>query len=226
MASPAFYAWQALGSPRPIENYSKYIILGQCSHCGEEDTETILVKRVASNRFTSWDSYSNDDKPKWCNVCIWSFSEQTNRTEVLYIKKDILYRGYQVQSMKTLLKNPINETTCLSLALKKNKHVLPYAQWGTIRIEDISFQWGSREIAWLIAVERLVSLGFLIGDIKKDNSPSFSVVINLQKEETVEAYTLWENLAPLRYFPQLFSFILELNKKATMEYLTFSSHNI
>lgn len=221
MASPAFSAWKLSGMPEPIEEYSKYKEWQRCSHCGQ-DAETVRIKRIASNRFTNWDSYSNDDKPVWCNSCIWSFTEQSNRTEAIYVSGNILYQCYQVQSFKPLLMQPMDEQSFLSAALKKNKHVLPYAQWGKIQIEDISLQWRQKEINWLMNIERLVDLGFLIGDIKNDVSPSFKIVSKLSSSEITEAYQLWESISPLRKLIHLFNFILELNKKSTMEYQVFT----
>lgn len=222
MLSPAFLAWQYYGKPQPILEYpQKYIIDGRCSHCGHTG-EAVLVKRVVSKFFTNWDLYSNDDKPLWCNVCIWSFTEPNNKSEALVFTGGIMRSGYQVQSMKDLLKAPLSESSFFSAALKKNKHVLPYAQWGKVRIEDMNLQWGEREVSWLNTIEHLISLGFLMGDIKKDESPTFSVIGKLNKSESAEAYLLWNELIALRKFPQLFTFILGLNKSSTMEYKTLT----
>lgn len=218
MPSPAHIAWQYLGMPEPIKDYaSKYIVEGQCSHCGQIGN-TVLAKRIVSKVFTNWDVYSNTDKPLLCNPCIWSFSEKDNRSEAIVFISDTLYTGYQLQSMKDLLKSPLSEDSFVSAAIRKNKHVLPYAQWGHVRIEDLNFKWSDRETHWLEIVERLNNLGFTLGDIKNDDSPSFSAIVQLNKEEAQEAYALWEELVPLRKLSHLFSFILELNKNSTMEY--------
>lgn len=218
MPSPAHIAWQYLGMLEPIKDYApKYIVSGQCSHCGQNGN-TVLAKRIVSKLFTNWDAYSNIDKPLLCNPCIWAFSEKDNRSEAIAFIDNTLYTGYQLQSMKDLLKQPLSGDSFVSVALRKNKHVLPYAQWGYVRIEDLNFKWSDRETNWLNIVERLNNLGFTLGDIKNDDSPSFSTIIKLDREESQEAYALWQELIPLRKLSQLFAFILELNKTSTMEY--------
>lgn len=218
MPSPAFTAWQYSGMPEPINDYaSKYIITGQCSHCGQNG-KAVMAKRIVSKLFTNWDAYSNIDKPLLCNPCIWAFSEKDNRSEAILFIEDTLYTGYQIQSMKDLMKQPLSGDSFMSAGLRKNKHVLPYAKWGHVRIEDLNFKWSVRETHWLSIVERLNSLGFALGDIKNDDSPSFSTIVKLNKDEAKEAYALWKELIPLRKLSPVFSFILELNKSATMEY--------
>lgn len=219
MHNPAYFAWKCSGSPECLTLYQKYVFQGECSHCGIVDN-VVPVKRVVSARFTNWDQYSNHDKPAWCNPCVWSFTEKNNRDEAMLLNNNILYSGYQLQSMKNLLKSPIDEKSFVSVALRKNRHVLPYAKWGRVSIEDIDFQWRNREIELLEAVEELCGLGFSIGDIKKDESPSALTVIKLQPEDSLKAYSLWNEIKVLRNLPHIFTLILELNKAATMEYKT------
>lgn len=222
MPNPAFAAWQHSGRPEPINDYpKKYIISGQCSHCGQVGN-VVLAKRVVSKVFTNWDHYSNIDKPVWCNPCIWAFSEKNNRSEAIAVINDTMYTCYQIQSLKELFKTSLSEKSFVSVALKKNKHVLPYAQWGHVRIEDLTFRWAERESNWLITIEYLNSMGFALGDIKNDDSPSSFIIATISKEDAKKVYTLWETLAPLRKLPQLFNFMLELNKNSTMEYKTTS----
>jgi hypothetical protein len=226
MPSPAYTAWVYSGKPEPLREYTqKQILHGQCSHCGHMG-EIVLVKRVVSKYFTNWDTYSNADKPAWCNVCIWTFNEPNNRSEAGLFTDGKMYTCYQIQSLKEFLKNPLDLESFAYAALKKSKHVLPYTKWGHVRIEDINLRWGTQETQWLASIERLNSLGFALGDIKKDESPSFVTIVKLTAEETREAYALWETLIPLRKFTQLFTFILSLNKNSTMEYkqTTLSSH--
>lgn len=219
MDKPSFTVWKIAGSPDLLPRYKNYVASGQCSLCGVTGN-CVPIKRVASFLFTNWDDYSNEDKPLWCNPCIWSFIEKDNRSEAIFIKDANVYSSYQLQSMKTLFDKPFNEFTSASVALKKNKHVLPYSQWGSIRIEDISFAWTQREVEWMHNISRLTKLGFTIGDIKKDDSPSFIPLMKLNKMEALEAYDLWNKIKGLRYLPHIFVFILELHKTASMEYST------
>lgn len=220
MLSPAHIAWSNSGKPDLLGKHQKYVEQGQCSHCGN-DEPVVAIKRVASTRFPNWDSYSNIDKPLWCNKCLWAFSEATNRSEALFITPEKLISSYQPQSMIEFLSDPFDEFTCFSVALRKSKHVLPYAQWGSISIEDCSFLWTAREIKWLQEFIELKMMGFSIGDIKNYDSPVFSIVSTLDKEEARKAYKLWNNMNSLKKLAHIFSFIYEINKTATMEYKTY-----
>lgn len=220
MLSPAHIAWVSSGKQDLFEKHQKYVEQGQCSHCGNDEL-VISIKRVASTRFPNWDSYSNIDKPVWCNKCMWAFSEANNRSEALYITPEKLASSYQPQSMIEFLSDPFDEFTCFSVSLRKSKHVLPYAKWGAINIEDCSFLWTGREIKWLQEFIALKAMGFTIGDIKNYDSPIFSVVAKLQKAEAKRAYELWNNLNVLKKITPIFSFIYEVNKASTMEYKTY-----
>lgn len=219
MNLPLKEVWSHSGKPDTLAGFSKYAESGKCSLCGEKGT-VVPVKRLVSNRFTNWDDYSNDDKPMWCNICAWAFNEKNNRSEALFISPESVYSCYQVQSLREMFYKPLNRHTAVSVALNKNKHVLPYAQWGTVRIEDMNILWTAQEAEWARSIGTLVSMGFALGDIKKDDSPSFATVIKLAQEEATEAYRLWDYIAPSRNNPALFNLLLEIHKTATMEYRT------
>lgn len=220
MLSPAHIAWSHSSKPDLLEKYHKYVESGQCSHCGNEE-QVVAIKRVASTRFPNWDSYSNIDKPVWCNKCMWAFSEANNRSEALYITPEKLVSSYQPQSMVEFLNDPFDEFTCFSVSLRKSKHVLPYAKWGSVNIEDCSFLWTNREIKWLQEFIELKAMGFTVGDIKKYDSPVFSVITMLKSEEAKRAYEIWESINSLKKINHIFTFIYDVNKAATMEYKAY-----
>lgn len=217
LPNPSFVAWQKSGSPDVLTKYQKYIVDGQCSLCGAKGS-SIPVKRVVSFKFTNWDDYSSETLPLWCEACTWGFFEKDNRAEACFITPHKVYRGYQVQSMKKMFLKALSENECISVALRKNKHVLPYASWGTVRIEDMNFTWGNREVSWLENMIRLLGLGFALGDIKKDSSPTFGTVLKLSADETTEAYKLWESIEECKKLNHIFNFIVELNKAVSMDY--------
>lgn len=219
MNSPAKTVWEHSGNPDALAGFEKYIESGKCSLCGTTG-QVVAVKRLVSNRFTNWEDYSNDDKPVWCNICAWAFTEKNNRSEALLISPEKVYSGYQVQSLREMFYKPLNRHTALAVALKKNKHVLPYAQWGTVRIEDMNILWTAKEAGWAQSIGILVSLGFALGDIKKDESPSFATVLKLSSQEASKAYEIWKQIAPVRKNVPLFNLLLEIHKSATMEYRT------
>lgn len=219
MNSPSRTIWEHSGKPDALAGLDKYIGSGKCSLCGTEGP-VVPVKRLVSNRFTNWDDYSNEDKPVWCNVCAWAFNEKNNRSEALFIAPEKAYSCYQVQSLREMFYQPLNSHTAVSVALNKNKHVLPYAQWGTVRIEDMNILWTEREASWAQSIGALALMGFALGDIKKDVSPSFNTVIKLSPETASQAYALWQEIEPARRNPALFTLLLEIHKTATMDYRT------
>lgn len=200
-----------------MEQYQKYCSIGECSHCGLL-TEVVPVKRVASKFFTNWDSYSNNDIPLWCNVCVWSFTEATNRSEALLITDKSVISCYQVQSLQELMNDPFDEYKAFSVALKKAKHVLPYAQWGNVTIEDVSFAWTSRETKWLNSFHYLVNAGFSLNDIKKYDSPSPLVIAKMERGNVADVYSQWSEITKLKKLPHIYNFISDLNKNSTMQY--------
>lgn len=217
--SPTKTVWEHAGNPDALAGFEKYLESGKCSLCGAAG-QVVAVKRLVSNRFTNWEDYSNADKPVWCNICAWSFTEKNNRSEALFISPERVYSGYQVQSLREMFYKPLSGHTALVVALKKNKHVLPYAQWGTVRIEDMNITWTKKESTWAQSIGILTAMGFALGDIKKDESPSFATVLKLNPQEASRAYELWQGIEPVRKNIPLFSLLLEIHKSATMPYRT------
>lgn len=219
MHNPSYYAWVSALSPDMFEKYEKYVFNGTCSLCGNHGS-VIHVKRVVSNRFTNWEDYSNVDKPAWCQPCTWSFNGKDNRSEAFIITANNVYTCYQVQSLKPLLNKPLDTETSMSVSLKKAKHVLPYTTWGKIKVEDASLPWTSKEVKLEHGVSQLVELGFSLKEIRHDDSPPVMSLMKLSKENVALAYMLWDTLSYLRGQPHLFNFIVEINKKSTMDYTT------
>lgn len=217
MLNPSYYAWINSGSPDVFQKYAKYVTIGECSLCNNQG-DVLQVKRIVSSRFANWEDYSNITKPVWCMSCAWSFNEGNNRSEAKLITPTAVYSCYQVQSLKPLLAEPLNANRSLSVALKKNKHVLAYATWNRIKVEDVSLPWSLKEIALEGHISKLLQMGFLLQSIRTEDSPPSIQIMKLSRDEAKTAYLLWDMIKELHYSPHLFNFMIAINKKSTMEY--------
>jgi len=99
-----------------------------------------------------------------------------------------------------LLRVPLREA--LVVPLSGRKHLLPYAQWGTVRIDDINLTWSSGDITRLQIVASLRSRG-LAATALSEPAPSWGWIRTQPDELRAAALREWDALAPWRGTPHL-----------------------
>ena len=178
-------------------------LLGWCCRC-DRNARLVPTRAVVSAKFTGFDQLHAGEG--LCTGCAWSFSQAARRM-VLSI----------TPSTATLLDTPAlfdcllqpSGQAAVVVPISGRKHVLPYAQWGTIRVDDINLIWRASDVQRLRVVGELRTRGAPSAALREPTPPSRWLAT--QPTDTWEAtYRQWRELDPWRTAPHL-----ELAIKAT-----------
>lgn len=149
MVDPVQVAYQQHGTAHA----TKETRLGECRRCGTRD-HLVPVSSVVSAKFTGFDSLGHGDG--LCPICAWAYSATTRRL-TLAISPSAAIVLDSVGLFDQLLRPTVS--IALVVPLSGRKHVLPHAQWGTVRVDDINLVWRASDINRLRIVAELRSRG-------------------------------------------------------------------
>ena len=127
--------------------------VGVCCRCGQ----TVPVRSigsVVSAKFTGFDLLGAGDG--LCQGCAWAFSTPARRL-VLSITATAATLLDTPSLFDSLLRP--SGSSAIVVPLSGRKHVLPYAQWGTVRVDDINLTWQPSDVHRLRIVADLRLLG-------------------------------------------------------------------
>lgn len=177
-------------------HHTKGGCLGECRRCGAHGHLT-PVASVVSAKFTGFDSLGHGDG--LCHVCAWAYSASTRRL-TLAISATAATVLDSVGLFDQLLRPTVS--TALVVPLSGRKHVLPHAQWGTVRVDDINLVWRTSDITRLRTVAELRSRGVPPSTLE-DPCPSWQW-LRTQPEATWSAtQQQWRSLTCWRATPYL-----------------------
>lgn len=139
--------------------------VGVCCRCGTH-SNVAPVTSVISAKFTGFDTLSNGDG--FCPACAWAYSVATRRLTLAI-----------TATTSTVLDTPalfdhllcLTVSTALVVPLSGRKHVLPHAQWGTVRVDDINLVWRTSDIDRLRLVSDLRGRGAPASSLQDPNPP-------------------------------------------------------
>lgn len=169
---------------------------GMCCRCGRRD-QVLPTRAVVSAKFTGFDQFH--DGEGLCACCAWSFSAAA-RPMVLSITP-MAATMLDTPSLFQCLQHPAGQAA-LVVPIGGRKHVLPYAQWGTIRVDDINLSWRTTDAKRLLLVAELRLRGAPALALHEPSPPSRW--LTTQPPSTWEStYQQWRELDPWRATPYL-----------------------
>ena len=127
--------------------------VGLCCRCGQT-VPVQLIGSVVSAKFTGFDLLGAGDG--LCQGCAWAFSTPARRL-VLSITATAATLLDTPSLFDSLLRP--SGSSAIVVPLSGRKHVLPYAQWGTVRVDDINLTWQPSDVHRLRIVADLRLLG-------------------------------------------------------------------
>lgn len=126
---------------------------GVCCRCGQT-VPVQSMSSVVSAKFTGFDLLGAGDG--LCQGCAWAFSTPARRL-VLSITATTATLLDTPSLFDSLLRP--SGSSAIVVPLSGRKHVLPYAQWGTVRVDDINLTWQPSDVQRLRIVAELRLMG-------------------------------------------------------------------
>jgi hypothetical protein len=142
--------------------------IGVCCRCGVSSPGIVAVRAVVSAKFNGWDQLHHGDG--LCPACAWSFRPEARAL--------------------TLAISTHN-------AISGRKHTLPYAQWGTVRVDDVNLFWREADVERLRIAASLRARG-LPGPALHEHAPPSSWLRNQPLETWLATQREWDALEPWR----------------------------
>lgn len=153
-------AWLAHGSPsagglpwRPRT--------GECARCGQAGGDGVDAGKVISDKWAGWDSWRRAIGAWLCPPCVWVYRADGLRAGMFLITRRPTFEIVSPTRVRTILAGPVPAESALVVPLRFNrKHVVPLAEWGAVRVDDVTLRWTRSDAERLAAVLRLRVDGF------------------------------------------------------------------
>lgn len=181
---------------------------GLCCRCGLDGMVTPL-RRVVSHRFNDFDRLSQGEG--MCRPCAWAY-HPSHRTKIWRIRTagvDLLSANDLAQELSTT-----GSPTALVVPIGGRKHLLPYAQWQTIRVDDINLNWTSRDVERLKLLTWLRDLGCPARSFR-DPTPPWRWISTQPPEHWRAINEHWDALQPWRRNISFLTLALKATATAT-----------
>lgn len=135
----------------------------RCARCGESTPQTVPARKVVSAKFTAFDEWITPGGPV-CPVCAWGFTDARLRSKIVHLDSHDGTALIEGQRLAEILASPLPAHVAVVLPLRPGrKHLLPYARWGHVTVDDATVPWGTAavdlraDLAWLRAAGMSVS---------------------------------------------------------------------
>ncbi len=185
-------AWAAHGSP--VLAGLPWIDKGSwCARCGRGGV-SVDASKVVSEKWAGWDSWRRSANARLCAGCVWAYRAPGLRAGMFWVTQEPRFEIVTAGRVCELLRQPIPEDSAVVVPLRFNrKHVVPQAQWGTVRVDDVSLPWTRGDADRLAAVLRLRSDGFG-GRMLALTSPPWPVLSKIGLPRRAEVFADWHLL--------------------------------
>lgn len=185
----------------------------RCARCGVTEGSH-LVNGVVSASFTGYDGWRAPVGRYLCSCCAWAYQTSSLRMNMLevttapscsYLTRARLY--------DRLAAGQLRATVAVSVPLRPGrKHLVPYLEWGTIRIDDLNLSWSSGDAARLRGVGDLRRAGFPPASFT-ESAPPWRFLSRIGAGEWARIQDLWASLTPWRTSPAWLSVALIATKE-------------
>ena len=201
-SDPVRVAWRSLSPAETSEQFSISETNGVCARC-EIIALVVPLHKVVSENFTGWGTVDPNGEG-FCESCAWAFQEPALRVNSILIHQELGAVWASREQVATCLQVPFTEEITLSIPLQGKKHLLPYAEWGTVVSDDGAYPWGENEAK--LATLLIYLRGFGVKESEfNEPVPPYRIVSELLSDTTatLELMEKWELLRSWHGTPQL-----------------------
>lgn len=169
--------------------------LGRCCRCGQLRPVQPL-HRFVSPKFNGWSELR--DGAGLCASCGWAFASVSKKDPMWISRKSAAAMTFE--QIHDHLLRPL-EGIALVVPLSGRKHLLPYAQWGTVRVDDINLPWRIGDMRRLQILNELRREGVPASALQETTPPWTWLRHRLHEAELRSEQ--WRQLQPWRGTPYL-----------------------
>lgn len=172
---------------------------GRCARCASPRAATIPVGEVVSSTFTGFDAWRDPRGARLCAACAWAYRTPQLRTHPHQVTSaPACTQLSATQVCLRLTAGPLPADTALSVPLHPGrKHLVPYLQWGTVRVDDANLVWTAADARRLEAMCELRRRGFGARALTQ-SSPPWDALRRRPADEWAAIQNLWADLGPWR----------------------------
>lgn len=192
MLDPVAVAYRQHGTTTP----DKSLTDGLCCRCGMS-RRLVPTRSVVSAKFTGFDEFQTGQG--LCISCAWAFSTAARRLTLNITPKGSTL--LDTPSLYDRLLRP-SHSAALVVPLSGRKHVLPYARWGTVRVDDINIVWRASDVGRLKLVAELRERGASAPTLAEP-TPPWKWLSSQPRELWEATHRQWHELDPWRSTPHL-----------------------
>lgn len=178
---------------------AKEAVGGRCARCATSRAATIPVRGVVSATFTGFDAWCNPRGAQLCAACAWAYQTPQLRTHPHQVTSvPTCTQLSPAQVCRCLASGPLPVTVALSVPLHPGrKHLVPYLQWGTVRVDDANLGWTLADAHRLEVMGELRRRGFGARALTQ-SSPPWDALRRRPASEWADIQNLWAELGPWR----------------------------
>lgn len=166
--------------------------VGVCCRCGVSSPGIVAVRAVVSAKFNGWDQLHHGDG--LCPACAWSFRPEARALTLAISTHNAVILDAALLCDQLL--RPVTETAIV-VPISGRKHTLPYAQWGTVRVDDVNLFWREADVERLRIAASLRARG-LPGPALHEHAPPSSWLRNQPLGTWLATQREWDALEPWR----------------------------
>lgn len=213
-------AWLAAGSPTPnwsgkakTERSAPEMREGVCALTGESCL-VVDIRHVLSDLFTTWDRLQFRNRPGagLSLPAVWAFRERAHLSQPHAMtngKWRMLMPSELLHALKML---PVRPDTVVCVPQSRQKHVVPFAELGTVRVDDETIEWKSSDVDRLATLARLRDFGFGEAALAEP-APRWPILLKLDTTQQSEVVNLWPSLNPWRKHSALLDIACRATRK-------------
>lgn len=120
----------------------------ECAVCGQGPGPARSADDVFSRQFTERDRCVDPHGRQVCQACTWAVAEPTARTRVCVVSQSPRGVVWEPpwQRVREILCAPLGPEEALCVPLRGRKHVVPWAQWGSVSTDGSVVVWDASAV--------------------------------------------------------------------------------
>lgn len=215
--SPVVAVWEAAGCPEPDwsvrgrDELAPEAFPGVCALTGQPGP-VYPIGKVVTGMWVGVDQLEHLHRPDagWSKPVAWALRNRLSRQH-----PHALIDGTWAQLTPSDLFAALMAMTGRDVVLvpqSRQKHLLPFAEWGAVRTDDESHPWGSTERDLLGTVRALRSMGFGEAALMEP-APRWPILTKLPRPDQAWVVRHWDSLRPWRQHPALLDIACRATRK-------------
>lgn len=193
---PVLYAAMATEDVKPKKRQASWEN-GICSVCGQEG-DTLPAGSMLGMTFGSWQEVSQHNTvSRLCRPCAWAFKDKTLLRSPIWIAGEEISVLDWTEAGVRLARDEVTAEVSVILPFGGRKIIAPYARYGKVVTDGMTFHWSPRyRKAWLACIQ-LDKVGIRGSLLSSDHAPTQHLA-HLNDSQRKAVHDMWNYLSFVR----------------------------